>query len=97
MWGAEAVNQNWFYGQRKVGTTFNFNPDYSKLATELGATGIRCTTPEDVSNAMKIALEHQAGNKPTVIEVICTEELGDPFRRDAMKEPIRVLEKYKIK
>ena len=30
-----------------------------------------------------------------MIEVMVTKELGDPFRRDAMKLPVRHLEKYK--
>ncbi len=37
----------------------------------------------------------QKRGKTTVIEVMVTQELGDPFRRDALKYPQRVLDKYK--
>jgi sulfoacetaldehyde acetyltransferase len=33
--------------------------------------------------------------KTTVVEIMCTRELGDPFRRDALSKPVRLLEKYK--
>ena len=33
--------------------------------------------------------------RTTVIEVMVTQELGDPFRRDALKYPNRLLDKYK--
>jgi sulfoacetaldehyde acetyltransferase len=33
--------------------------------------------------------------KTTVLEILCTRELGDPFRRDALSKPVRFLEKYK--
>ena len=33
--------------------------------------------------------------KTTVIEIMCTRELGDPFRRDALSKPVRLLDKYK--
>ena len=34
------------------------------------------------------------GDKPTVLEIMATQELGDPFRRDALKKPKRMLQKY---
>jgi len=37
----------------------------------------------------------QKNGKTTVIEVMVTQELGDPFRRDALKYPHRMLDKYK--
>ena len=97
MWGAEAVNQQWFFGNRKLGTTFKYNPHYSELANVLGATGIRCRTTEEVQPAIAEALKNQGAGKVTLIEVICTAELGEPFRRDAMKGANRVLEKYRPK
>ena len=33
--------------------------------------------------------------KTTVIEIMCTQELGDPFRKDALSKPVRHLDKYK--
>ena len=34
-------------------------------------------------------------NKPTVINLMLTQELGDPFRRDAFRQPRRLLPKYR--
>ena len=33
--------------------------------------------------------------KICIVKVMCTRELGDPFRRDALSESVRLLEKYK--
>jgi len=33
--------------------------------------------------------------KTTIIEIMCSRELGDPFRKDALSKPVRFLEKYK--
>jgi sulfoacetaldehyde acetyltransferase len=49
-----------------------------------------------VGPALKKAIDMQMNQgKTTVIEIMCTRELGDPFRRDALAKPIRFLEKYK--
>ena len=29
-----------------------------------------------------------------IVEIMCTRELGDPFRCDALSKPVRLLEKY---
>jgi sulfoacetaldehyde acetyltransferase len=95
MWGAEAVNQEWFFGNRKLGTTFEYNPNYAELAKSLGADGYRCHSANDVRNAVSSAMKKQSAGVVSVIEVLCSEQLGEPFRRDAMKQPHRVLDKYK--
>jgi sulfoacetaldehyde acetyltransferase len=62
----------------------------------MGAEGIVVDKLEDVGPALKRAIDAQMkGGKTTVIEIMCTRELGDPFRRDALSKPIRFLEKYK--
>ena len=33
--------------------------------------------------------------KTCIVKIMCTRELGDPFRRDALSKPVRLLEKYK--
>ena len=33
--------------------------------------------------------------KTCIVEIMCTRELADPFRRDALSKPVRLLEKYK--
>jgi sulfoacetaldehyde acetyltransferase len=51
---------------------------------------------EDVGAALEKAIDLQMNaNKTTVVEIMCTRELGDPFRRDALSKPVRFLPKYK--
>ena len=33
--------------------------------------------------------------KTCIVEIMCTRELGDPFRRAALSRPVRFLDKYK--
>ena len=51
---------------------------------------------EDVGPALSRAIDAQMnGRKTTILEIMCTQELGDPFRRDALSKPVRLLDKYK--
>ena len=51
---------------------------------------------EEVGPALQKAVDMQMNEgKTTVVEIMCTRELGDPFRRDALAKPIRFLDKYK--
>jgi sulfoacetaldehyde acetyltransferase len=93
-WGAEKKNQVDFYGTRFVGVNLT-NPSFSEVARAMGAEGVRVDTLETIGAALTQACEAQKVGKTTVIEVMCTMELGDPFRRDALKYPERVLEKYR--
>jgi len=62
----------------------------------MGVVGVKVDKLEEVGPALKAATERQMKEgKTTVIELMCTKELGDPFRRDAMKLPKRSLERYK--
>ena len=62
----------------------------------MGAEAIVVDKIEDVAAALKKAIDMQMNEKKTcVIEVMCTRELGDPFRRDALSKPVRFLDKYK--
>ena len=58
----------------------------------MGAEGITVSHPGEVGDALKQAV---ASNKPTILELMVTQELGDPFRRDALSKPVRHLAKYK--
>ena len=60
----------------------------------MGAEGIRVSSLADVGPAIRQAAQNQKDGKTTVVEMMVTKELGDPFRRDAMKLPQRVLAKY---
>jgi sulfoacetaldehyde acetyltransferase len=90
-WGAEKKNQIDYYADRYVGTNLK-NPSFAKIAEAMGADGIRVEHPDQVGDALKQAT---ASGRPTVLELMLTQELGEPFRRDALKKPQRALEKYK--
>ncbi len=90
-WGAEKKNQIDFYADRFVGTNLK-NPSFAGIARAMGAEGITVGHPGEIGGALKAAV---ASNKPTVLELMVTQELGDPFRRDALKKPVRALDKYK--
>ncbi len=94
-WGAEQKNQVEFYGRRFVGGLLD-NPSFASIGQAMGAEGVVVDDLEQVGSALETAVDKQMnGGKTTVIEVMCTRELGDPFRRDALSKPVRYLEKYK--
>ncbi|MDH2421404.1 MULTISPECIES: sulfoacetaldehyde acetyltransferase [Cobetia] len=93
-WGAEKKNQVEFYNRRFVAGELD-NQSFAEIARSMGAEGITVDRLEDVGPALKKAIDMQMNEgKTCVIEVMCTRELGDPFRRDALKKPVRLLEKY---
>ena len=94
-WGAEKKNQVDFYSRRFVADEL-INPSFADVARSMGAEGITVDKLEDVGPALKKAIDLQMNDrKTTVIEIMCTRELGDPFRRDALSKPVRFLDKYK--
>ncbi len=94
-WGAEKKNQVDFYGRRFVAGELDGGEDYSEIARAMGAEGVRVDQLEDVGPALRAAIDAQMNDrKTTVIEIMCTKELGDPFRKDALSRPVRNLEKY---
>ncbi len=90
-WGAEKKNQIDFYADRYIGTNLA-NPSFAAIARAMGAEGVTVDQPDQVGDALR---EATASGRPTVVEVMLTRELGDPFRRDALKKPVRLLDKYK--
>lgn len=94
-WGAEKKNQVDFYNRRFTAAELE-NGSWAEVAKSMGAEGIRVDKLEDVGPALKKAIDMQMNaKKTTVIEIMCTRELGDPFRRDALSKPVRLLDKYK--
>lgn len=94
-WGAEKKNQVDFYGQRFVAAELE-TESWAEIAKAMGAEGIYVDQLEDVGAALTKAIDMQMNEgKTCVIEIMCTRELGDPFRRDALSKPVRHLEKYK--
>ncbi len=62
----------------------------------MGAEGITVNQLGEVGSVLNTAIDAQMNDqKTTVIEIMCTQELGDPFRRDALSKPVRYLKKYK--
>ncbi len=94
-WGAEKKNQVDFYNRRFVAGELD-SPSFAGIARSMGAEGIVVDRLEDVGPALKRAIDMQMNQgKTCVIEIMCTRELGDPFRRDALSKPVRFLDKYK--
>ncbi|HEX9392483.1 MAG TPA: sulfoacetaldehyde acetyltransferase [Usitatibacteraceae bacterium] len=94
-WGAEKKNQVDFYGRRFVAGELE-KQDFSAIARAMGAEAIVVDKIENVGTALKKAVDLQMNQgKTCVIEIMCTRELGDPFRRDALSKPVRFLDKYK--
>lgn len=94
-WGAEKKNQVDFYNRRFVAGELD-NQSFAGIAKAMGAEGIVVDRLEDVGPALKRAVDLQMNHgKTTIIEIMCTRELGDPFRRDALSKPVRLLDKYK--
>jgi len=94
-WGAEKKNQVLWFGDRYVGTNFVNPPNgWSGIAKAMGVEGIQVSHADQVGDAFKKALQMQSEGKTCVLELMVNRELGDPFRRDAMKLPQRKLAKY---
>jgi sulfoacetaldehyde acetyltransferase len=94
-WGAEKKNQVDFYNRRFVAGELD-NQSFAGIGRAMGAEGITVNRLEDVGPALKKAIDLQMNQRKTcVLEIMCTRELGDPFRRDALSKPVRFLEKYK--
>jgi sulfoacetaldehyde acetyltransferase len=94
-WGAEKKNQVDFYGRRFVAAELE-TESWAQIAKSMGAEGIRVDSLEQVGPALNKAVDLQMNQgKTCILEIMCTRELGDPFRRDALSKPVRHLEKYK--
>jgi sulfoacetaldehyde acetyltransferase len=89
-WGAEKRNTTLWYDNNFVGTELNPHLSYAKIAEGCGLKGVTVRTQEEVTSALHKAVEEQANGVTTFIEVILNQELGEPFRRDAMKKPVAV-------
>ncbi|MBE1205165.1 sulfoacetaldehyde acetyltransferase [Aminobacter carboxidus] len=89
-WGAEKRNTTLWYANNFVGTELNPNLSYAKIADGCGLKGVVADTPAALTAALHKAIEDQAKGVTTFVEVILNQELGEPFRRDAMKKPVPV-------
>ena len=94
-WGAEKKNHVDFYANRFVGVNLDRQPSWAAVAKAMGAEGVRVDQLSDVGPALRAAAAAQKEGRTTVLEMMVTRELGDPFRRDALALPVRHLAKYK--
>jgi sulfoacetaldehyde acetyltransferase len=93
-WGAEKKNHVDFYSRRFVGVDLA-SPSWAQVAQAFGCEGVTVDRLADVGPALRTAVQAQTEGRCTVLEMMVTRELGDPFRRDALAKPVRLLEKYK--
>ena len=90
-WGAEKRNTTLWYEDNFVGTELNLEVEYAKIAEACGLKGVQVTTTAELTDALNTAVTDQMENGVTTfIEAVLNQELGEPFRRDAMKAPVQV-------
>ena len=90
-WGAEKRNSTLWFDDTFVGTELDTNVSYAGIAQACGLKGVQVRTMEETTEALREAIRAQMqDNTTTLIEVLLNQELGEPFRRDAMKKPVRV-------
>ncbi len=89
-WGAEKRNTTLWYDNNFVGTELDAGLSYAKVADGCGLKGVVVRTMDELTDELSAACKAQAEGVTTFIEVILNQELGEPFRRDAMKAPVAV-------
>jgi len=90
-WGAEKRNSTLWYNDNFVGTELDPEVSYADLAKACGLQGVKARTQDELRDALAKAVEDQMKHgKTTLIEAMINQELGEPFRRDAMKKPVEV-------
>jgi len=90
-WGAEKRNTTLWFDDNFVGTELNEGVSYAGIASACGLKGIVARTQDELTEALSQAIKDQMENGiTTLIEAMINQELGEPFRRDAMKTPVAV-------
>ncbi len=90
-WGAEKRNSTLWYNDNFVGTELDPEVSYADIAKACGLQGVKARTQDELRDALAKAVEDQMKHgKTTLIEAMINQELGEPFRRDAMKKPVEV-------
>ncbi len=90
-WGAEKRNSTLWYDDNFIGTELNEDVSYAGIAKACGLQGVVARTMDELRDALAKAVEDQMKHgKSTLIEAMINQELGEPFRRDAMKKPVVV-------
>ena len=90
-WGAEKRNSTLWYEDNFIGTELDDKVSYAGIAQACGLQGVQARTMDELTAALHTAVEDQMKHgKTTLIEAMINQELGEPFRRDAMKTPVAV-------
>ncbi len=89
-WGAEKRNTTLWFDNNFIGTELDPKLSFAKVADACGLKGVVVRTMEETTKAIRQSCEDQKKGITTFIEVILNQELGEPFRRDAMKKPVKV-------
>jgi sulfoacetaldehyde acetyltransferase len=90
-WGAEKRNSTLWYDDNFVGTELDTDVSYAGIAKACGLQGVVARTQDELRDALAKAIEDQMKHgKTTLIEAMINQELGEPFRRDAMKKPVEI-------
>lgn len=90
-WGAEKRNSTLWYEDNFIGTELDDKVSYAGIAQACGLQGVQARTMDELTAALHTAVEDQMKHgKTTLIEAMINQELGEPFRRDAMKAPVAV-------
>ena len=90
-WGAEKRNTTLWFDDNFVGTELNLGVEYAKIADGCGVRGVQVTSMEQLTEELQESVRLQMEeNVTTFLEVVLNQELGEPFRRDAMKKPVSV-------
>jgi len=90
-WGAEKRNSTLWYDDNFVGTELDTDVSYAGIAKACGLQGVQARTMDELRDALAKAIDDQMKHKKTtLIEAMINQELGEPFRRDAMKKPVAV-------
>jgi sulfoacetaldehyde acetyltransferase len=90
-WGAEKRNSTLWYADNFVGTELDEKVSYAGIAKACGLQGVVARTMDELTAALHKAIDDQMKHKKTtLIEAMINQELGEPFRRDAMKKPVQV-------
>jgi sulfoacetaldehyde acetyltransferase len=90
-WGAEKRNSTLWFEDNFVGTELDEEVSYAGIARACGLEGVVARTMDELTAALNKAIKDQMEHgKTTLIEAMINQELGDPFRRDAMKKPVAV-------
>ncbi|MCE8007342.1 sulfoacetaldehyde acetyltransferase [Aestuariivita sp.] len=90
-WGAEKRNSTLWFDDNFVGTELDQEVSYAGIAKACGLEGVVARTMEELTAALNKAIDNQMNHgRTTLIEAMINQELGEPFRRDAMKKPVAV-------